>query len=120
VGTIPKKIYILYQRNENDEFLFSALAEDGTCLSSWTSASEENARNETKSPAMKEKFDAYYPKHDLVWRTGPIDHDTMASWKPVGRGATAFIEGQLYAEFLHALTVGYIDPKGKDSEKRIP
>jgi hypothetical protein len=100
------KIYFFYTSKDDDGYDFVALAEDGMCLSSWRSQSEESAKSEAKSSERLECYHAYYPDGWVpVWRGGPINPDTMPSLRPNPEGSLGFIEGRLYQQFLRALTV---------------
>ena len=100
-----KKIYILYTSEDLAGYSFVAIAEDGTCLSTWISKSEALAKGEVRSAERVAIYQKHYPEgYEFVWRGGPINPETMSSSNPGIGGAAAFIEGRLYAEFLRALT----------------
>jgi hypothetical protein len=102
---MKRKIYIFYQSKNAAQFDFVALAADGTCLSAWPSASQDDAKTEARSAERQRCYDSHYPDGwELVWRGGPVDADTMAADAPKGGGSVAFIEGRCYDEFLRALS----------------
>jgi len=104
---IPKKIYVFWHSKDAAGYSFVALAEDGRCLSTCLSESEEQAKTDMRSPDRIDVYEKRYQEgYDLVWRGGPITPETMSAQKPTPDGGTgAFIEGLLYSEFLRALTL---------------
>jgi hypothetical protein len=98
------KIYVFYQFRASDRYWFVALAEDGTCLKSWSSNSDTFATSEALSSEWLDVYSTHYPEgYELVWRGGPIDADAIAWHEPVSGGSMSFIEGRLYSEVLAAL-----------------
>jgi hypothetical protein len=104
---ITKKIYVFWHSKDAAGYCFVALAEDGRCLSTCLSESEEHAKTDMRSPDRLDAYKKHYQEgFDLVWRGGPITPATMSEQKPTpGGGSAAFIEGLLYSQFLRALTL---------------
>jgi hypothetical protein len=101
-----KKIYIFYVSKTAEGYLFVALAEDGTCLSSWFSPSEDQAKSEARFAERLQRYKDHYPQgHELIWRGGPINPETTSPLIPNGTDSIALVEGRLYQQFLRALTV---------------
>lgn len=104
VETAAPKVYIVYQRGASCGYWFAALAEDGTCLKSWSSNSEALAMSAAQSSDWLDAYLSHYPDgYEIVWRGGPVDRDAIAWHEPAPGGSMSFIEGRLYSEVLAAL-----------------
>src|SRR5437762_4224376 len=96
-----KKIYIFYTTEDKGGYYFVALAEDGTCLSTWRSQSKESAKTDMTSDERRERYDTHYAEGvGVCLERGPINPDTMPSHVAGHQGSAAFIEGQLHRQFL--------------------
>ena len=97
-AVVRPKLYVFYTSIGKQGYDFVALAQDGTCVSTWHAASEQAARAEAS--------ERYRNSHDLVWRGGPFNGDTVPGLAPISGSRTEFfIEGHVYAEFLRVLTI---------------
>jgi hypothetical protein len=101
--TPAPKVYVFYQFRASNRYWFVALAEDGTCLKSWSSNSEALAMSAAQSSDWLDAYLSHYPEgYELVWG-GPIDPDAIAWHEPASGDSASFIEGRRYCEILAAL-----------------
>jgi len=68
-----KKIYIFYTTEDEGGYYFVAIAEDGTCLSTWRSQSKESAKTDMTSDERRERYDTHYAEGwEFAWRGGQL------------------------------------------------
>ena len=74
------KIYIYCKRVSKKDFIFYAIAEDGSCLASHLQTNVKDGQREMgiSSNYKHEHYQAYYPDgYELEWVGNPIDHDGL-------------------------------------------
>src|ERR1700721_4472795 len=71
---MPKKIYVFWHSKDATGYRFAALSEDGKCLSTWLSESEEYANTiDMKSSQRLDTYNRHLPEgYTPVWRGGPV------------------------------------------------